>query len=349
MRDRFNIAGYEVHRTNSPFIIAEMSCNHNGSLDKALELIELASQVGAHAIKFQTYTPDTMTICSDKQDFQISGGLWDGYSLYQLYQEAQTPWKWHPQLFAKAKECGILAFSSPFDENAVDFLEQFDPPAYKIPSFEANDVRLIQKVVATGKPTIVSTGLLSSDEVSEVVDLVRKAGGDMLALMHCVSAYPTPIEASNTSTVADMLERFSIPIGLSDHTLGTAAVLSSVAMGGSLVEKHFIKNRNDGGFDAAFSMEPHEFAAMCTDIKNVHAAIGNVCYCSGSHGEDSLKFRRSLYVVEDIKKGASFSKRNIRVIRPGYGLAPKYYDEVIGKKAIENIARGTPLSWELIA
>ena len=349
MFDRFKMGGLDIRATSAPLVIAEISCNHNGSLDKALQLIDAAAQSGAHAVKFQTYTAQTMTIRCNRPDFYISGGLWDGYELYDLYDQAHTPWDWHPALFAKAKECGLLAFSTPFDESAVDFLEQFDPPAYKVASFEANDHRLIRKVVATGKPLIISTGLLLPDEIVEVVDLVRREGGRTLVLMHCISAYPAPVESSNVRTIADMAERFNVPVGLSDHTLGSAAVLGAVAMGASLIEKHFILSRNESGLDAAFSMQPEELAAMCTAIREVHAAIGGICYGPAGAGRESLNFRRSLYVVEDVKEGASLSEHNVRIIRPGHGLSPKYYDNVICRRAARDIERGTPLSWDLIA
>lgn len=348
MRQSFAIGGINIHRDAPPFVIAEMSCNHNGSLDRALRLIDLAARSGAHAIKFQTYTAETMTIRCDKPDFRISGGLWDGYELYQLYEQAHTPWEWHPELFARARERGILAFSTPFDESAVDFLEQFDPPAYKIASFEANDHRLIRKAVATGKPLLISTGMLPVDEVFGVVDLVSREGGEKLALMHCVSSYPTPVESANICTVADMAKRFDIPIGLSDHTLSTATALSAVAMGASLLEKHFTIQRDDGGLDAAFSIQPEELADLCNSVKEVRSVLGSVCYGPNSASENNVRFRRSLYATEDIAKGESLSDKNIRAIRPGHGLPPQDYDKVIGKRAKKDIEKGTPLSWALI-
>jgi len=311
--------------------------------------MEAAAKAGADAVKLQTYTPDTMTLDHDGEDFLIRGGLWDGRRLYDLYAEAHTPWDWHDKLFETGRELGIDVFSSPFDETAVDLLTKLDAPAFKIASFEVVDTSLISRVAETGKPLIISTGMATLDEISEAVSTARTAGCRELALLHCVSGYPTPLEESNLRTISDLLERFDTVIGLSDHTLGHIAPTVAVALGASIIEKHFTLDRADGGADSAFSLEPGELALLCENCRAAWGAMGEAGYAIKGSEEGNRAFRRSIYAVADIEKGESLTRENVRSIRPGYGLPPKHMPEIVaGGRAATFIARGTALSWDLI-
>ncbi len=342
------IAGRDIGPEHPPYIIAELSANHNGDLQHALATVDMAKAMGADAIKLQTYTADTMTIDSEAEDFQIHGGLWDGYNLYRLYQEAHTPYAWHKALFQRAREVGITCFSSPFDESAVDLLEELNAPAYKIASFELVDLPLIRYVAQTGKPMIISTGMANLEEIAEALATAREAGCGEIVLLHCISGYPTPIEQSNLRTLQDLAERFGVVTGLSDHTLGTTASVVGVALGASVIEKHVIMSRSDGGPDSAFSLEPDELKRLCSETRDAWSALGEAGYDRRPAEEANVKFRRSVYVVQDIKAGETLTENNIRRIRPGYGLAPKHYDELLGKTAKVDLASGTPLSWKHI-
>lgn len=330
-----------------PFIIAELSGNHNGDIARATQIIEAAHLAGAHAVKLQTYTADTMTIECDRPEFKIDGGLWSGRQLYDLYQEASTPWEWHQPLLDRAHELGILLFSSPFDETAVDFLEALNVPAFKIASFELVDTPLIRRVAQTGKPIIMSTGMADENEIGEAVDAAKSAGCQDLVLLHCISGYPTPYEDSNVAIVPDLRQRFGCLVGLSDHSLGTAVSVAAVAMGACVIEKHFTMARADGGVDSAFSLEPDELKRLVKDAMIAHQAIGQPSYHQKLSEEKNIQFRRSLFAVKDILKGEKLSSENVRCIRPGHGLKPKYIETVMGKVARENISRGTPLAWSL--
>lgn len=331
-----------------PYIVAELSANHNGDINTALKLIELAKQNGADAIKIQTYTADTLTMKSDKSDFKIEGGLWGGKTLYELYEWAHTPWDWHESLFKKAKEVGITMFSSPFDHTAVDFLEELNVPAYKIASFELVDLPLIARVAQTGKPMIMSSGMANAVEIREAVDVAKQNGCKELILLHCISGYPAPVEEYNLKTMQDLALRFNLPVGLSDHTLSNITSIAAVSLGAVVIEKHFTLNRQGGGPDDSFSMEPADLANLCESARTAWQALGQVSYSRGVSETQNAIFRRSLYVVKDMQAGEVFSPKNVRSIRPGYGLAPKYYDEIMGKRASQAIEAGTGLAWELV-
>lgn len=342
------IGGRLVGPGQRPYIVAELSANHGGSIDRALAVMEAAKAAGADAIKLQTYTADTITIDHDSADFRIRGGLWDGRRLYELYVEAHTPWEWHDALFAKGRALGIPVFSTPFDETAVAFLEKYDPPVYKIASFEMIDLPLVQCVAATGRPVIMSTGMATPDEIAESVAAFRDAGGRDLILLHCVSGYPTPAEQSNLRRIPELAKQFGCPIGLSDHTLGTDVAIASVALGACLIEKHFTLRRADGGPDAAFSLEPDELRALVHGTRTAFESLGTGAPARSDVETASLAFRRSIYVVADIGAGEPLTKQNIRIIRPGYGLAPKELPRLLGRKARRALARGTALTWDLV-
>lgn len=342
------IAGRKIGPAYPPYIIAEMSANHNGKIERALQTIDMAKAMGADAIKMQTYTADTITIDCDNEDFQIKGGLWDGYSLYQLYKWAETPFEWHKPLFDHARKTGITLFSTPFDETAVDLLEDLNAPAYKIASFEAVDLPLIKYVAQTRKPMIISTGMANLEEIGEAVQTARENGCEQLVLLHCISSYPAPVEESNLRTITDLGERFQVIPGLSDHTLGTTVSVASVALGACVIEKHVTLSRQDKGPDSEFSLEPDELKRLCEDTRTAWLATGHAGYRLKAAEQESLKYRRSIYVVEGMKAGEVFSRKNIRRIRPGFGIEPKYYEEVLGKKVARDVVKGTPLDWDLV-
>lgn len=343
------IAGRRIGPDQPPYVIAEMSGNHNGDIDRALALLEAAKKSGADAVKLQTYTADTITIDHDGPEFRIKGGLWDGETLYQLYKKAHTPWDWHPRLFARARELGITVFSSPFDATAIDFLEKLDAPAYKIASFEIVDLPLIERAARTGKPLIISTGIADLGEIGEAVEAARAAGGREIALLHCTSGYPTPPGDSNLKTIPHLAEAFGVIAGLSDHTLGTAVSVAAVVLGAAIIEKHFTLRRADGGPDAAFSLEPEELAQLVADCRTAWSALGKVNYALEASEKGNKTFRRSLYAVQDVPVGAAFTADNVRSIRPGLGLPPKHLLDVLGRRASRAVARGTPLAWSMIA
>lgn len=343
MSPTVTIAGRSIGREHEPYVICELSGNHNGSLDRALKMLEVAAATGADAIKIQSYTADTLTIDHDGADFRIEGGLWHGQTLYDLYQQAHTPFEWHAALFARARELGVTLFSSPFDESAADLLEELGTPAYKIASFEAVDLPLIAYVARKGKPMIISTGMSNLSEINDAVRTARDNGCEELILLHCVSSYPAPDEDSNVRTVPHLGAAFNCVSGLSDHTAGSAVSVASIALGGAVVEKHFTLARSDGGPDAAFSLEPAEFEGLVTDCKRAWRSLGKVGYelCGSERG--STVFRRSLYVVQDVAEGEVFTKQNVRSIRPGYGMAPRHLPSILGMRAVRPLKRGTPL------
>jgi pseudaminic acid synthase len=320
--------------TDGTFIIAELSANHNGSLQNALDTIKKAKEIGANAIKLQTYIADTMTLDCKKDDFMIKGGtLWDGKNLYELYQEAYTPWEWHKELFDYARSIGIDIFSSPFDKTAVDFLEQFKPSAYKIASFEITDVDLIEYVASKGRPIIISTGVATLTDIELAVNTVKKTGNNEIALLKCTSAYPAPLEEINLNTIPNLKETFDVTVGLSDHTLGTSVPVGAVALGAKIIEKHFIIDRKIGGPDSEFSLEPHQFKEMIDSVREIEKALGKVSYNLSPKIEKSRVFTRSLYIAKDIQKGEKFTEENIRSVRPGYGMHPKYLKDILGTTA----------------
>ena len=342
------IAGRCIGMDTPPYIIAELSANHNGQLDTALRIIEEAKKAGADAVKLQTYRPDTITLECDTEDFQIHGGLWDGRTLYELYQEAHMPWDWHKPLFEYARKLDITIFSSPFDNTAVDLLEDLNAPAYKIASFEAVDLALIKYVAGTGKPMIISTGMADAEEIQEAIDAAYEGGCKELAILHCVSGYPAPASDYNLHTIPDMVQQFGLVTGLSDHTLDNTTAIASVALGASIIEKHFTLDRNGGGPDDSFSLEKDELKALCKDSKTAWQALGQVNYAMKSSEQENIKFRRSLYFVKSIKAGETITAEHVRSIRPGYGVAPKYLENIIGKVVKDDIHRGTPVGDELL-
>jgi pseudaminic acid synthase len=341
------IGGRRISVKDEPYVIAELSANHNGSIETAFALLEVAKKSGASAVKLQTYTADTITLKCDSDEFRIKGGLWDGRTLYDLYEEAHMPWNWHKPLFDYARKLEIPIFSSPFDNTAVDLLEDLNAPAYKIASFEAVDLQLIKYVAATGKPMIISTGMANAEEIEEAINAAREGGCKELAILHCVSGYPAPAADYNLRTITDMIERFGLVTGLSDHTLDNTTAITSVALGASIIEKHFTLNRSGGGPDDSFSLEPAELTALCRDSKTAWKALGNINYGRKSSEQTNAQFRRSLYVVKNVKKGEAFTAENIKSIRPGFGLSPKYYTNIIDRVAKRDIVRGTPTSEEL--
>ncbi|HTO18658.1 MAG TPA: pseudaminic acid synthase [Pseudomonas sp.] len=343
-----SIAGRRIAADMPPYIIAELSANHNGRLETALKIIEEAKKAGADAIKLQTYTADTITLNCDSEEFQIHGGLWDGKTLYQLYKEAHMPWEWHKPLFEHARKHEITIFSSPFDNTAVDLLEDLNAPAYKIASFEAVDLPLIKYVASTGKPMIISTGMADAEEIQEAIDAAREGGCKELAILHCVSGYPAPAEDYNLRTIPDMMQRFGLVTGLSDHTLDNTTAIASVVLGSSIIEKHFTLDRSGGGPDDSFSLEPAELAMLCRDSKIAWAALGKVDYGRKSSEQGNAKFRRSLYFVKDLKAGDVITEDSIRSVRPGFGLAPKYKSIILGKKVSRDVYRETAVISDVI-
>lgn len=341
------IAGRRIAEDAPPYIIAEMSANHNGNIDTALEIISRARRAGADAVKIQTYTADTLTLKSDLPDFQIKDGLWAGRTLYELYEWAHTPWEWHRTMFEHARKEGITIFSSPFDTTAIDLLEDLGAPAYKIASFEAVDLPLIRYAARTGKPMIISTGMADDEEIAEAIDAARGAGCSELAILHCVSGYPAPAEDYNLRTLADMKERFGVVTGLSDHTLDNVTAAASVALGASIIEKHFTLDRNGGGPDDSFSLEPEDLEDLCRSARTAWQAMGKIDYGRKSSEIGNVKFRRSLYFVKPVKAGEAIPPDAVRSVRPGFGIAPKHLDAVIGRKAKSDIAPFTAVSFEL--
>jgi len=344
-----SIGGRAIGLSHPPFIIAEMSGNHNQSLERALEIVEAAAKAGAHALKIQTYTPDTMTIDLDEREFHISDpkSLWVGTSLYELYNKAHTPWEWHKPIFDRARGLGMIPFSTPFDDTAVDFLESLDVPCYKVASFENTDLPLIRRVAATGKPLIISTGMATVAELDETVRAAREAGCKDLVLLKCTSTYPATPENTNILTIPHLRELFDCEVGLSDHTMGIGVAVAGVALGATVIEKHFTLNRADGGVDSTFSMEPAEMTQLVVEAKSAWQALGQVRYGLTEPEKESIQFRRSLYVVKDLKAGDVLSWENVRAIRPGFGLPAKYLEQVLGKAVKQDVSRGTALAWTM--
>lgn len=344
------IAGRHIGQNHPPFIIAEMSGNHNQSLERALEIVEAAAKTGAHALKIQTYTPDTMTLDLDEREFHISDpkSLWAGTSLYKLYGEAYTPWEWHKPIFDRARELGMIPFSTPFDDTAVDFLESLEVPCHKIASFENTDLPLIRRVAATGKPLIISTGMATVAELDETVRAAREGGCKELILLKCTSTYPATAENTNILTIPHLRDLFGCEVGLSDHTMGVGVSVASVALGACVIEKHFTLNRADGGVDSAFSMEPAEMAQLVAESERAWQSLGKVSYGPTAAEKKSLQYRRSLYVVQDLKVGDVLTHENVRAIRPGLGLPTKYLEQVLGKSVNQEVKRGTALEWGLL-
>jgi len=346
----FEIGNLKIGLGYEPCVIAEMSGNHNQSLNRALDLVEVAATSGAHALKIQTYTADTLTLNVGQGEFCIDShdSLWGGRSLHELYQKAYTPWDWHQSIMDRAREFGIPCFSTPFDETAVDFLEELNVPAYKIASFENNHLGLLEKVATTGKPVIVSTGMASISELDEIVRTIRQAGCNNFALLKCTSAYPARPEDANLLTIPHMRELFNCEVGLSDHTLGLGVAIAAVAQGATVIEKHFTLSRTDGGVDSAFSLEPTELKALVIETERAWKSLGNVTYGPSDTEKDSVVFRRSLYIAEDMKKGDVLTEKNLRIVRPGFGLQPKYYDVIVGRKVNIDVKKGTAVTWSII-
>jgi pseudaminic acid synthase len=348
MTEAIFINGRRIGKGQPVYVVAEMSGNHDQDFDKAVKIIEAAKESGADAVKLQTYTPDTITIDCDNEHFRIQGTIWEGLKLHDLYGEAYTPWDWQPRLKEVAESLGMDLFSTPFDLSAVEFLERMDVPAYKIASFENIDLPLIRAVARTGKPIIMSTGMSNLADIDEAVRTVRETGNDQLALLKCTSAYPAPPEEMNLRTIPHLAETFNLPVGLSDHTLGSVVAVAGVALGACMVEKHFTLSRKDPGPDSSFSMEPKEFAAMVTDIRTVEAALGRPSYEITEREKAGVIFKRSLFVVKDVDEGEPFTEENVRSIRPGHGLHPRYLDEVYKGCASRDLKKGTPLAWNMI-
>lgn len=345
---QIEIAGRPIGPEHSPYVIAELSANHNGKLETALRIIEEAKKAGADAVKLQTYKPDTITLNCDSEDFKIRGGLWDGRTLYELYEEAHMPWDWHKLLFEHARKLGITIFSSPFDNTAIDLLEDLNAPAYKIASFEAVDLPLIKYAASTGKPMIISTGMADAEEIQEAIDAAREGGCKQLAVLHCVSGYPAPAEDYNLRTIPDMIERFGLVTGLSDHTLDNTTAITSVAMGASIIEKHFTLDRSGGGPDDSFSLEPAEIAALCRGARTAWQALGKVDYGRKSSEQGNAQFRRSLYFVKSMKAGEVVTQDTVRSVRPGFGMAPKHLGEILGKRLNKDVLANTPVKSEML-
>lgn len=345
----FKIGDRNIGGDNSCFIIAELSANHNGSLDTALETIRAAKRAGADCIKLQTFTADTITIDSKNDDFRIGGTIWDGQYLYDLYKEAYTPWEWHEKLFQVAREEGLVCFSSPFDPSSVDLLESLGTPAYKIASLEITDIPLIELVASKGKPVIISTGIATEEDIELALDACKRMGNNSIALLKCTTSYPAPIEEANMSMVKDLADRFEVVTGLSDHTMGNTVPIVATCFGAKIIEKHFILDRSIGGPDASFSMNEMEFSAMVKAVREAEVSIGNVDYTLTEKQIQGRVFSRSLYIADDIKKGEVFTSKNIRSVRPGYGLHPKNYELVIGRKAIKDLSKGTAMDFQFIA
>jgi N-acetylneuraminate synthase len=344
-----HIADHPIGKGLPVYVVAEVSANHHQSLEVAVEIVRAAKDAGADAVKLQTYTPDTMTIQSDQSYFQVRGGtLWDGRTLYDLYAEACTPWEWQPRLKKLAESLGMDLFSSAFDLTAVDFLEEMGVPAHKVASFELVDIPLIQRMARTGKPLIISTGMATVEEIEEALHCARESGATQIALLKCTSSYPAPAEEMNLRTIPEMARRFGVPVGLSDHTIGIAVPVAAVALGACILEKHLTLSRSTPGPDSAFSLEPHEFKAMVDAVRTAEKALGEVHFGLSENEQASRAFRRSLFVVEDVKPGETFNMENVRSIRPGHGLHPRHLTEVLGKRAAQGIKRGTPLSWEFV-
>jgi pseudaminic acid synthase len=349
MTECIAIGKRRIGRGNSTYCIAEVSANHNQDYDQAVRIIHAARESGADAVKLQTYTADTMTIASSRKEFRIGGGtLWDGRNLHDLYGEACTPWEWQPRLKKVAEDLGMDLFSSAFDSTAVDFLEEMGVPAHKVASFELVDIPLIQQMARTGKPLIMSTGMASVEEIEEALQSAREVGATQIALLKCTSAYPAPAEEMNLRTIPEMARRFAVPVGLSDHTMGIAAPVAAVALGACIIEKHLTLSRATPGPDSAFSLEPHEFKAMVEAVRTAEKELGEAHFGVSGKEEASKVFRRSLFVVENVKQGEVFTEANVRSIRPGYGLHTRHLHEVLGKSAMRDIERGTPLSWDLV-
>lgn len=342
------IANFEIHKNSPVFIIAELSANHNGSLETALETVKAAKRAGANCIKLQTYTAETITLDSDKPDFVIKGTIWDGRKLYDLYKEAYTPWEWHEQIYKAAEAEGLICFSSPFDKTAVDYLEKLNTPAYKIASFEITDIPLIEYAASKMKPIIISTGIAELADIELAVEACKRVGNHDIALLKCTSSYPAPVEEANMSMIKDLAERFNVISGLSDHTMGATVPIVATALGGKIIEKHFILDRSIGGPDASFSMNEEEFTAMVKAVREAEKAVGNVDYTLTEKQAKGKDFSRSLYIAENITEGEVFTESNLRSVRPGFGLHPKHFNAILGKKANQKLEKGTPMSLDFI-
>jgi pseudaminic acid synthase len=342
------ISGREISENHKPYVIAEISANHNGSIERAKQSIEMAAKAGVDAIKIQTYNADTMTIDCDSDDFIVKGGLWNGYKLYDLYNEAQTPYDWHKELFDFASKVGVTLFSTPFDESAVDLLESIKTPAYKIASFELTDLPLISYVAKLKKPMLMSTGMASQDEISEALECARSAGCNSLLLFHCISSYPAPIEQANLRSIQKLKREFGITVGLSDHTIGNVAATTAVALGASAIEKHFTISRSDKGPDSEFSIEPDELKDLVREVNEAWLSLGRDELIRPKSEDNSRVFRRSLYFVNDLKSGSIIKPDDVRRIRPGFGIAPKFFNDVVGKVTVRDIKRGQPVGWDMI-